>query len=251
MTFNTNCSLISILFLLTGMFFFNHGACQIENTKFGFTANPIVPVNYFGAGPLEIKNDTANLTLSSKIGYQFGMLWRSDFNNERFSLESGIIYSRRNFKIKGVSMLDTISSRDSTSFGYVNYTLPIKGYVYIQLSKKTYISSSAGLSVDFYASDVSTMGKDGIIAHYSERARWINASIISGIGFEWRDDEKGVFYIGAGVNIPISTIAVTYLWYNYNLTINDNSYETKFSPEFLKGNFLSLDLKYFLPTSKK
>lgn len=249
--FNSKLSLSSIVFLLIGIFFLNQGKCQIENRKFGFTISPIVPVNYFGAGPLEIKNDTANLTLSSKIGYQFGMLWRSEFNNERFSLESGIIYTRRNFKIKGFSMLDNINSNDSTSFGYINYNLPIKGFVYIQLSKKTHITSSAGLSFDFYASDVTTMGKKGLIAHYSERARWINASVISGLGFEWRDDEKGVFYIGAGVNIPISTIAVTYLWYNYNLTLNNNSYETKFSPEFLKGNFLSLDLKYFLPTSNK
>ena len=178
------------------------------------------------------------------------MLWRSDFT-DHFSIESGIVYTRRNFKINGSSSITGSNTLDSTSFGYINYNLPVKGYVYIQLSEKTHLTSSAGLSIDFYASDVTTMGKERLIAHYSERARWINASIISGLGFEWRDDDKGIFYIGAGVNIPISTIAVTYLWYNYNLTINDNLYETKFKPEFLKGNFLSLDLKYFLPVSKK
>ena len=242
--------IVKCCFFFVSILFFNISYGQIDNSKFGFTINPIVPVNYFGAGPLSIQNDTASLTLASKIGYQFGMLWRSDFT-DHFSLESGILYTRRNFKISGSSSITGSNTLDSTSFGYINYNLPVKGYVYIQLSEKTHLTSSAGLSIDFYASDVTTMGKEGLIAHYSERARWINASIISGLGFEWRDDDKGIFYIGAGVNIPISTIAVTYLWYNYNLTINDNLYETKFSPEFLKGNFLSLDLKYFLPVSKK
>ncbi len=248
--FKIRVHIIKYSFLGLAILFLKIGHSQIDDSKFGFTINPIVPVNYFGAGPLTIQNDTATLTLSSKIGYQFGMLWRSDFN-DNFSLESGIIYTRRNFKIKGNSSITGSNTRDSTSYGYINYNLPLKGYVYIQLSEKTHISSSAGLSIDFYASDVTTMGKEGLIAHYSERARWINASIISGLGFEWRDNEKGIFYIGAGVNIPISTIAVTYLWYNYNLTTNGNSYETKFNPKFIKGNFLSLDLKYFLPVSKK
>lgn len=241
---------LKYIFLVLGILIFKINNSQIDNSKFGFTLNPIVPVNYFGAGPLTIENDTANLTLSSKIGYQFGMLWRTDFS-DHFTLESGILFTRRNFKINGNSSITGTSTADSTSFGYINYNLPLKGLVYIQLSEKMHISSSAGLSIDFYASDVSTMGKEGLIAHYSERARWINASIISGLGFEWRDDDKGIFYVGAGVNIPISTIAVTYLWYNYNLTQNGTNYETKFSPEFIKGNFLSLDLKYFLPVGKK
>jgi hypothetical protein len=248
--FNNKQHIAKSLFLLLGIIFFKIGYNQIDNSKFGFTINPIVPVNYFGAGPLTIKNDTANLTLSSKIGYQFGMLWRTDFS-DHFSLESGILFTRRNFKIRGNSSITGTNTRDSTSFGYINYNLPLKGFVYIQLSEKTHISSSAGISIDFYASDVSTMGKGGLIAHYSERARWINASLISGLGFEWRDDNKGIFYVGAGVNIPVSTIAVTYLWYNYNLTLNGTNYETKFSPEFIKGNYLSLDLKYFLPVAKK
>ena len=132
------------------------------------------------------------------------MLWRTDFS-EHFTLESGILFTRRNFKINGNSSITGTNTADSTSFGYINYNLPLKGLVYIQLSEKMHISSSAGLSIDFYASDVSTMGKEGLIAHYSERARWINASIISGLGFEWRDDDKGVFYVGAGVNVQYYT----------------------------------------------
>ena len=88
---------LKYIFLVLGILIFKINHSQTDNSKFGFTLNPIVPVNYFGAGPLTIENDTANLTLSSKIGYQFGMLWRTDFS-DHFTLESGILFTRRNFK---------------------------------------------------------------------------------------------------------------------------------------------------------
>ena len=44
---------------------------------FGFTVSPLIPIDYFGAGPLALNADYSNIELSTKLGYQFGMVLRS------------------------------------------------------------------------------------------------------------------------------------------------------------------------------
>ena len=67
---------------------------------FGFTLSPLIPIDYFGAGPLILENNYSNIELSSKIGYQFGMLMRNT-KSKNITLESGILFCRRNFKFIG------------------------------------------------------------------------------------------------------------------------------------------------------
>ena len=66
----------------------------------GFTLSPLIPIDYFGAGPLLLENNFSNIELSSKIGYQFGMLMRNT-KSKNITLESGILFCRRNFKFLG------------------------------------------------------------------------------------------------------------------------------------------------------
>ena len=112
----------------------------------------------------------------------------------------------------------------------------------MQLSKVLYIRNSIGFNLDFYASAVASKGKNFRIDHYSERARWINGSVSGNLGVEKRDNKFGTFYIGAEVNIPISSIAVTRLKFYYDGTMYDN-----YDPLFLRGNYFGIKLKYYLP----
>ena len=73
----------------------------------GFTLSPLIPIDYFGAGPLLLENNFSNIELSSKIGYQFGMLMRNT-KSKNITLESGILFCRRNFKFKGENIKDTL-----------------------------------------------------------------------------------------------------------------------------------------------
>ena len=57
-------------------------------------------------------------------------------------------------------------------------------------------------------------------------------------------DKFGTFYIGAEVNIPISSIAVTRLKFYYDGAIYDN-----YEPIFLRGNYFGIKLKYYLPVN--
>jgi hypothetical protein len=234
----------SVIILLLSFGIYCSQSNNIEK-QFGLSFGTIIPINYFGAGPLELDSEHSSIILGSKIGYQFGMVIKSNYG-KRFSIENGISFYRRNFKLNGSSEFNGASSIDSSDFGYISYGLPIKGIVYIQLDKLLFMSTSIGANLDFYASAVGSKGKAYFIDHISDRARWINGSISSDIGFEFRNENKGTFHIGLGVNIPISTIAVTKLRYYYN-SANTTQYD-RYEDIFLRGNFFNLKLKYYLPT---
>jgi len=52
---------------------------QVGITTVGVQIKPIIPINYFGAGPIQVSNEYASLDLSSKLGYSFGMVVRHGF----------------------------------------------------------------------------------------------------------------------------------------------------------------------------
>ena len=149
--------------------------------------------------------------------------------------------------IYGSSQFNGSSTSDTSNFGYINYNLPIKGSVFIQLDKEIFMSTTVGASLDFYASAVGSKGINYYIDHISDRARWINGSICAEIGVESRNQTNGTFHVGIGVNIPISTIAVTKLKYFYNSS-DINDYD-RYDNIFLRGNFFNINLRYYLPSS--
>ncbi len=216
-----------------------------KQREFGFESGAIIPINYFGAGPLKLPENNSELTLSSKIGYHFGMVIKTNYG-KRFCIENGINFLRRNFIIYGSSEFNGYSTRDTSNFGYINYGIPIKGSVFIQLDKEIFMSTTVGASLDFYASAVGSKGTNYYIDHISDRARWINGSISAEIGLESRNEINGTFHIGIGVNIPISTIAVTKLKYFYN-SYNINDYD-RYENIFLRGNLFNISLRYYLPS---
>lgn len=230
--------------LIALSFWFNIVMCQSKNSdkQFGINTGAIIPINYFGAGPLELESNNSQITLSSKIGYHFGMMIKTNYN-KKFSIESGINFLRRNFDLSGSS--NVTSLKDNADFGYISYGFPTKAIVYIQLSDKSFLNTSVGASLDFYASAVNSKGENDFIFQYSERAKWINGAILADLGVEWRGD-YGAFFLGAGVNIPITTIAVTNLKFHYDESDYNNKIDN-YSPVFLRGNFFDIKIKYFIP----
>ena len=212
-----------------------------KNRQVGFLVGSLVPINYFGVGQLEVSGNNSSISINNKLGYCFGMLLKTDYT-KKISLETGIVFCRRNFKLTGSSSNQSSSLRDTSSFGYINYSSPIKGIIYVQLNKYLFMRSSIGFNIDYYASAVASKGVNFIIDHYSERARWINGSISGELGIEKRISKIGVFYIGAEVNIPISSIAVTRMNFYY-----DGQNYDRYEPIFLRGNFFGIKLKYYLP----
>ena len=208
--------------------------------QIGFLVSGIIPTNYFGAAALYLDEDHSSLELSTKVGYQFGMVIKTRYS-DKISIENGITFCRRNYNIYGQSFYQG-ETRDTSDFGYINYRIPIKGIVDIQLSKQLFMNTGIGFGLDFYASSVQSTGRNKYINHVSIRNNWINACVTGDLGLELRNQDIGDFYFGATVNIPAFGIAETRLKYYY-----DGSTADEYNPFLLAGNFLGLKIIYFLP----
>ena len=83
----------------------------------------------------------------------------------------------------------------------MSYEIPIQGLIYIRLSEDLYMNTSLGIAVNWYASDVRSVGPNGILVQTSERAQWANFSLLANIGFEYRtkNREQGmsIFFTGS------------------------------------------------------
>ncbi len=232
--------------MVTLIYSINLNAQQGVST-IGLQVKPILPINYFGAGDISVSDSIATIDISTKLGYSFGMVIRHSFTKS-FSIESGINFTRRNYNITGSSSITGIN--DEADFGFISYEIPLQGLIYIRLGENLYMNTSAGLGINFYASNVKSKGDNYSIDHYSERARWINASFLSNLGLEFRSEKSGYFYFGASLNVPFNEITVTHLWWLDGNTVITEFHPDKYSQLFLNGNYFTVDLRYFLPQNK-
>ena len=112
-----------------------------KNRQVGFLVGSLVPINYFGVGPLEVSGNNSSISINNKLGYCFGMLLKTDYT-KKISLETGIVFCERNFKLTGSSSNQSSSLRDTSSFGYINYSSPIKGIISVSYTHLTLPTSN-------------------------------------------------------------------------------------------------------------
>ena len=92
---------------------------NVENSQVGFLLGSLVPINYFGISAIELSANNSSLKLENQLGYNFGMVLKNDLTR-KFSLESGIIFYQRNFKLTGSSSNQSSILRDTSSFSYIS-----------------------------------------------------------------------------------------------------------------------------------
>lgn len=208
---------------------------------FGLQYKPILPLKILNVSDLELSENGLDVTISPQLGTNFGAIIRRGFTRS-LSLESGINYNRRNFKMEA-TLDDTLSGK--LNFGVVTYEIPIQGLVYVRLSKQFYMNVATGLSINFRASDVGKVSDDFNFSQ-TTRVQVINLAYIANIGFEYRTKKDGYFYLGASLtNLfrPLGKItARSEVEFNQKNVIGD-----------LSGNYISVDLRYFFndKSSKK
>ena len=220
----------------------NFSIAQKGTTSFGLQLKPIVPVSYFQAGPLNLSDTIVDIEIKQKLGYSMGMIIRHNITN-LISFETGINYVRRNYAIAATSKIGTLN--DQLDFGFVNYEIPLQALVYVQLSKRIYMNVSSGIGLNAYPSHVISSGENLLLEQLSLRGRIIGLSYLANIGFEYKTEEKGNFYLGASLVTPLSPITETKIKYEYQ-----NATFSEFTA-FLNGNYITIDLRYFFPAEKE
>lgn len=229
--------LFSLIFLNSFSFF-----AQERVTTFGIQFKPIIPSQLFGTGKQTVDQNQVFFTVTPKAGYSFGMVIRKGLNKS-LSLETGINYLNRKFELEIKDEL--LNFTETSDFNLVNYEIPISLLVYIRLSEYLYMNVSGGVALDIYPSDLYT---------YSENFQndvivydWFRQSLIANIGWEYRTDKSGYFYLGASYHRPFSHMAKEIVWYNGNKRDERLDFN-------LSGNYITLDLRYFFhedPEKKK
>ena len=207
---------------------------------FGIQFKPIIPSDFFRASTENVIKDNLVFDLKQRNGYVFGMVIRKGFTKS-FSLETGINFAKRNYTIS-LADLDR-GFNEASEYGIIAYEIPIKGLVYIRLSEKVYMNTSFGFALDIFPSSVGTLSaidsNRTYFNHISDRNSWAKIALVANVGYEFRTEKQGYFYVGASYHRPFGTVYRTKLKY-----IQDNVTIEEFVTD-IDASYITIDFRYF------
>lgn len=236
--------IIFILFLLSCSVSFT----QNNNlpTFFGIQVRPLFPTSAGGQELSSLTQSNYQVNISQNTGYSFGGIVRKGIT-KLIAFETGINYIQRNYSIN-MSLTDT-NVNASHTWSHVNYEIPLNALIYIQLSSKTFMNSSLGGTIRFSPTDIKKIVQTGGIHSFESYGLYkskIAFSINGNVGFEYRTNKKGFYYLGASISVPLTPI----MDYFSIHSIQSNTNKTLVEGE-IQGRYISLDLRYFFPNIKK
>lgn len=217
-----------------------HVAAQKAVTTFGVLLRPGFPSSYFRTGPISFADSTTSHSLVQESGLSYGGVVRHEFD-KRFSVESGIVYTRRNYHF---DLTDGAYSEKGT-FRIVAYEIPLTGLVTVQLGEAMHMSAGLGASLDIYPSDVATSGN--YYLHYSARKRTSNLALNAQLGAEWRSRKSGWIYLGFLYHRSASPTYTTLIEYYPNADFA-SAYATQGRTE-LQGDYFGAEIRYYFHQS--
>lgn len=203
----------------------------------GIQLKPIIPSNIFNIGNNNLSNNVMDLNITPRMGFSYGGVIRIGIT-ERLSIETGMHYIGRNYLIEANA--HNVLSQDRAQFRYVNYELPIQGMVFVRIGERLYMNTALGFSLNFWPSNVESLGDFRRIKHTTLRKGKTTYSFIGNLGFEYRTQKIGYIYAGISLHNPLSRISsITYVAYeDARLGINEE-FDTQ-----LRGDFLSIDFRF-------
>ncbi|NUM51350.1 MAG: hypothetical protein HUU48_09555 [Flavobacteriales bacterium] len=199
----------------------------------GFQIKPIIPSEMFKTGKSSFTDSSVHFTLQPNLGYCFGMVVRKGITST-FSFETGINYVRRNYTIR----IEDSTFSTSRKYKLISYEIPLLMLVYIRLGEQLYMNTAAGLSLDMFPTDLSTSNDH--ISHVTLRRNWLQTALLANIGFEWRTEKSGYFYLGASYHRPFRDNVFNSVLYKRYSRLNGPVFNT-----WLSGNYLTVDFRYF------
>ncbi len=192
------------------------------------------------------QNFRASYQLQS--GFGFGGVIRLRLSRI-WNVESGLYFTRRRYRFGIRDLQEPFDSR--TEFRVMGYEIPFKGLIYIQLGDQLFMNVAMGVALNFTASDVIAAERTYNIKGF--KPAWVRLGILGNVGFEWRTEKDGYFYIGATWHQIPGEIMRTEV--NYFRPAENSP--GQFLPSgrqrgILDGTYFSIDLRYFInPVVKK
>ena len=214
------------------LFCFVQIKAQERVSTVGVQLKPLFSSKFFGTGPQTITDSSFTYGINPGPGYALGMVIRRGFT-PTLSLEFGLNYVVRNYDINASDGIETGSER----MKIVGYEIPISQLVFIRLYEKIYMNASAGFCINMFPSDVYEE-RDNFFA-FAGRNNIFTQSLLANLGFEYRTEDKGYFYIGTSLNRQFNPI------FGYSIDYVRNNTSVNSILTDINGTYLSIDLKYF------
>lgn len=212
-------------------FLFINVSAQERVTTVGIQIKPIFPVSFLGTGTQNEVQNNVHFDLTLKGGFSAGMFIRKGIT-DLIAIEGGINYVKRSYSFKISEGIYSASS----GFRIIGYEIPVSGLVYIQLGEQLFMNASMGVSADMYASNVQAY--DDNYRVLTVKRSVFQPALISNLGWEWRTEKSGSFYIGASFHRPFNYEFVSRVDYK-----KGSSTETLYNS--VSGSYLTVDLRYF------
>lgn len=238
--------IISCLFLL-GIIFPGHAQRSKKRDKFpsyfGFQYKPLFAGDFLGTSTTNLSEGTFSATVKQKFGYSFGASVRVALTRY-ISLETGFNLVQRNYNIAYDLPDSSLQAKGRLSMQ--NYDIPLNGLVYIQLGEQLYMNTSLGVSMVYRPSnvvDTTLVPPYSIFALEGRRTSKVGLEMNANVGFEYRTESSGIFYVGISARVPFQPI--------YDVAGVYQRSSTKIvAVGQLTGTYLSLDFRYFLPNMR-
>jgi len=175
-------------------------------------------------------------------GFGFGGIVRiklTDFWN----IETGINYVRQRYDLDFRDLVT--GDTDNSRLNIVSYEIPLKGLVYIRLGEALFANVTLGVSANFIASNVEVFGLGNEYSFGGLRNRIVTGALLGGLGFEYRTEEDGYFYLGGSFHQAFNPI----------MTSQVNYQRDGIPPGFaargdIAGAYFGIDFRYFFPTKE-
>jgi hypothetical protein len=233
------------IFLFFFLVLFSSSVLSQDNVlTAGIQFKPIFSNKFFKTGPQTLPGDSGtSFTIKPGSGFCAGMIVRYGITNS-VSLETGINYVKRKYDL---TIQDSTLFTGNSDYHIIGYEIPLSGLVFIQLGEKVFMDASMGFSFDFFPSDIQS--DDDYFKQLGQRKSWMGTSVIANLGWEYRTEKSGYFYVGASYHRPFNDIYYSTVAYYRN----GDDY-TSGQQFLLSGNYLTIDFRYFFhedPLKKK
>lgn len=215
---------------------------QERVTTFGFQFKPIVPSSLFKTGSQLSLAEGIEYRVDQRVGFAFGGVVRKGLT-KNISFETGINYVHREYRASAIHQ--TSLQGDSTKFSIIGYEMPITALVFVKLSRKIYMDGAFGLAANIFPSEVGSGDQYGLEQNSFRnpgrmplRLAGLQSALVTNVGFEYRTEKSGYFYLGASYHRPFRPI------YYSNMKYEGGGANVG-TQLLLNGNYLTIDLKYF------
>ncbi len=213
-----------------------------QKVHFGLQFRTLVPNEFFSGAPTNMQTDSLSGSVSSKLGFGFGMIIRHDFT-DKWSIETGINQLRRNLVVSADN--DFNEESEEMQVGFINYEIPVRGLYYQQISREWFMNVMSGISFNMNPSDVYKNSEQNNYQTYIDKRGWMTLSLLANVGVEYRTPESGNIYFGLSLHRPFRDVM------RADLSYLSGGIEKRRTSSYLPGNFFSIDLRYFFPGEQR